>query len=316
MTTLFPLILAAVLAQAPAPTAPAPTKPADAQPASAEFPDAEALLDALEHADDTIDTFQADIVYDKVFMLQADRHTRYGKLCYVVDDRNPQPPGSPPLRTFAVTFDSLVFDGNARPDEQAWIFDGRWLIEKRFDEKQYVAREIAPPGSKIDPLRLGEGPLPIPIGQRKDDILQYYLVQLLPTLDGFDPEDPAQANYMANLDGATHLALTPTTIRVDIEQFSSISIWYRRNADGILLPILARTFDRAGDETFVQLTNIHINQPIPEDVIDNSPPPRDSGWTVQIERYRADKYEPVLRPQFDVPPQFDAPPDEPDATEE
>lgn len=292
MTLLIPLLLAAAsLAQPdvppPAPASHAP--PSAPQASTGEFHSADALLTALEDADKSIRTFHANLVYDKIFMLQDDRHTRFGDLYYEVEPRDPNaPPDQPPLRTFAVRFQSLVLDGAKRDDKQTWIFDGHWLVEKRFAEKQYVAREITKPGSHIDPLRLGEGPLPIPIGQRKADILARYNVKLLPTDDGFDTTDPAQRNYMANLAGATQILLTPLVQRADDDQFKSIRLWYRRNADGVLLPILARTFDRKGDETFVQLTNIRINQPVPQDVIDITRPAPDQGWDVQIERYRAD----------------------------
>ena len=298
MTLLIPLILATTALAQPGASAPPPAPapgmqppPAAAQIPAGEFESADALLTALETADKAIETFHAGLVYDKIFLLQGDRQTRFGDLYYRVDGTPPAPPGAPagqpPLRTFAIHFTKLLLDGAMRDEAQTWIFDGHWLVEKRFVEKQYVAHEMTRPGSHIDPLRLGEGPLPIPIGQRKADILARYDVELRPTGDGFDPDDQAQANYLANLTGATQILLTPRPGRTN-DDFTSIRLWYRHNADGLLLPILARTFSRGGDETFVQLTNIRINQPIPGDVIDITEPAPDSGWDVQIERYRAD----------------------------
>ena len=57
------------------------------------------------------------------------------------------------------------------------MFDGQWLIEKRPDKKQFVAREIAAPGEDFDPLSIKEGIMPIPIGQRAADVLERFDVE-------------------------------------------------------------------------------------------------------------------------------------------
>lgn len=252
---------------------------------AAGFESADALLDALETADAHIRTLEADIVYDRVFMLQGDRHVRYGRLSFRVD---PSPPGGPPARTFAIHFDSLVLDGAIRDDRQAWIFDGHWLVEKRFAEKQYIARQITKPGTRVDPLRLGEGPLPIPIGQRKADILDRYSATLLAWDDGFDPEDESHRGYMRWVSHASQILLEPHAHRLDQDDFRSIRLWYSRDEEGTLLPILSRTVDRKGDEAFVLLSDTVINQPIPPKTLNIEPPPEQEGWHIQSEEWRSD----------------------------
>ncbi len=247
------------------------------------FASAEALLDALETADREIESFQAEIVYDRQFMLQGDRHIRGGDLYFEVEPRRGEPR---PVRTFAVHFEWLLLDGAKRNDRQAWIFDGEWLVEKRFADRQYVARQIAPPGERIDPLRLGEGPLPMPIGQRKADILARYEAEVLPAHAGFDAEQRDHAGYMSAVEGATQLRLTPLPHREAQDDFRSIRLWYRHDEGGRLLPVLSRTVDRKGDESFVLLADVRVNRPIPGSVVDISPPPVEEGWEVQYETYR------------------------------
>ena len=40
---------------------------------------------------------------------------------------------------------------------------GEWFVEKLGNDKQMFKRAIIAPGEKIDPLRIGEGPFPLPI---------------------------------------------------------------------------------------------------------------------------------------------------------
>ncbi len=288
------LLAAATTARAEEPKTSDPTTSPTPQYASAD-----ALLEELESADESISTLSANIVYDRIFMLQGDRHVRYGKLYFDVHE---MPEDQPPYRTFAIHFEKLVLDGAVRDDKQAWIFDGRWLVEKRFVEKQYVAREIARPGTQIDPLRLGEGPLPIPIGQRKQDILDRYTAQLVPWDDAFDPEDPSHVGYMKYVRNASQIVLEPLPHRRNSDDFRSIRLWYAHNDEGLLLPVLSRTLDRKGDESFVLLKNTLINEPIPLDLINIDQPPPGQGWNIQAEQWRnGDEPEPsqTTTPQAD-----------------
>jgi hypothetical protein len=251
---------------------------ADAPP---KFQDAESMLDALEQADRGMTTFASSIVYDRRFMLQDDRHVRTGKLYFQVRGSD----GDRLVRSFGVHFNHLLIDNVNREERSAWIFDGEWLVEKRFAQKQYVARQIARPGQRLDPLRLGQGRLPLPIGQRKVDILARYDVRLLPPDDGFEPGDAATANYATFVSDAQQLELTPKP-GMGEDQFRTIRLWYGRLADGRLVPKLSRTVDRKGDEIFVQLIGPRINEPLPEGVTDIARPAHGTGWDVQIERGR------------------------------
>lgn len=268
--------------------APGEPAPGDAG-ASSRYTEAGALLDALETADRDIETFHSKIIYERYFALQDDRHTRGGDLYYKVEGEAGG--AERPVRTFGVHFDWLVLDGAKREERQAWMFNGQWLVEKRFEAKQYVAHQIARPGERIDPLRLGEGPLPIPIGQRKADILARYDAEVLPTTDGFDPEDPRQTNYMNAVvaRGAVQLRLTPREDRLDEDAFREIRLWYVQEGDERLLPLLSRTEDRKGDESFVLLAGVEVNEPLPDGVVDITPPPVEEGWDIQEERLRAEE---------------------------
>lgn len=283
-------ILLALLAVPGAPNGAPAEEPARAE-ARAHFDTAEQLLEALERADADIRTFRSELAYDRRMTLQGDIQVRYGNLYF--DARRPDPRNQAAIRTFGIHFHTLIFDDQYREEPQTWVFNGEWLVEKRPREKQYIARQIAEPGSGIDPLRLGEGPLPIPIGQKKDDILARYEARLLPVADGFDPDDETTVGYadFVRSRSAQQIMLTPREASRDADDFRNIRLWYAFDAEGRLLPILSRTLDRKGDEVFVQLYSIVVNEPLPAGVTEIDPPPdaRETGWHVQIERRVVDR---------------------------
>jgi hypothetical protein len=249
----------------------APAQKADAAPRGAEIRTAHDLLLALERAGDSIDTLQARVVYDRRFKLQGDRHIRRGKLYFQnLPDANAQR-----VRTFAILFEDLQVAERFEKSPQTWVFDGRWLVEMRVNEKQFIKREIARPGEPFDPLKIGEGPMPIPIGQKAEEIERRYFAELMEPRSGL----PGTWNIPAWLDNTWQVVLTPRN--PDADEFTGIRLWYDRET---LLPRMAITLNRAGDESIVFLDEIKQNEPLPRDRLSVEEPPANSGWQVQIER--------------------------------
>jgi len=242
-----------------------------------QFDSAEALLSALEDAGREIRTLSAGVRYVRRMALQGDEQTRQGALYF---EQSPAGEGQPPRRRFAVVFDTLYVSGRRQPDRQAWVFDGRWLVERRPDEKQYVARELAPAGEQIDPLRLGEGPLPIPIGQRAADVLARFRAELVNPHNGLEDEPGSVHELVAD---TWQLRLTPRESFAQESGFEEVRLWYDRET---LLPRLAKTIDTDGDEAFVVLVGTRVNGPIVDGVFDIEPPAAGAGWDVQIEEFR------------------------------
>lgn len=248
------------------------------------------MLTALETADQNIHTLQAGVRYIRRMVLQGDEQTRQGELFF---QQAPAPEGTRANRVFAVHFDHLIVGRRRETDRQDWVFNGEWLIERRPDEKQYVARQVAPPGEHIDPLRLGEGPLPIPIGQRAADVLSRYEAELVNPHMGLEEEGGSIHEFVAD---TWQLRLTPRTVgkpegapedEGSADEFREIRLWYDRVT---LLPRLARTINRSGDEAFVQLINLRVNDAIRGETFDIEPPPESErgagGWEVEIKEYR------------------------------
>lgn len=249
-----------------------PAAKADAAPRGAEIRTAHDLLLALERAGDSIDTLQARVVYDRRFKLQGDRHIRRGTLYF----QNVPSANAQRVRTFAILFEDLQVAERFEKSPQTWIFDGRWLVEMRVNEKQFIKREIARPGEPFDPLKIGEGPMPIPIGQKAEEIERRYFAELLESPRAGLPED---WNFPAWFDSTWQIVLTPRN--PDADEFTGIRLWYDKDT---LLPRMAITLNRAGDESIVFLDQIKQNEPLPRNRLSVDEPPPNSGWQVQIER--------------------------------
>ena len=264
-----------------------PPPPPSATP-SQDIKNADDLLTRLETADKDLKSLDADIQYDRVFSLAGDRQIRTGKLYYIdskaKDDKGQSAPGS---RKFAIQFTSLkIGDQPTRPEEKIMVFDGHWLIEKMPDQKQMIKREIVPEGKAFDPLKIGEGPFPIPVGQRREDILKRFTADLLPGEDGLvgnEPGDTPKLKDFVTKAKAYQLKLTPKP--APDQDFKEVRLWYAPDKSGTLLPIMARTVNQQDDISIVELVNVKLNQAPPANVFEPQAP---AGWVVQVEQLPAE----------------------------
>jgi|GEM_PF-763197 len=247
------------------------------------------LLDALETADKGMRTFTAGIRYTKVFaeIEGGDRQTWQGMLYF---DARPEAPGTgpgapgaepPPTRKrFAVNFDTLIVGNRRRDETKHLIFDGEYLVEKNAADRQFLKRRVVAKGERTDPLRIGEGPFPLPIGQRKSEILKRLSAELRPFEDGLEHlTEQARARYADTV----QLRLVPRAQARDARDLQEIRIWYRRSD---LLPRLARTKSAEGSTAEVLLINQAVNGTIGVEVF-NTDPPTEPGWDVDVrEQFR------------------------------
>ena len=149
-----------------APSAPAAPAPAPAPAQAAQFADADALLTAVERTADSLRDFRANITLETTDDVTGDTERRLGQLVFVQEE------GKPATRRFAVVFEKFI-DGSGRMDERPvrYIYADGWLTEADFKQRTLVRRQLARAGEQYDPLKPGEGPVPLPIGQRRADVL-------------------------------------------------------------------------------------------------------------------------------------------------
>lgn len=249
---------------------------ASAQP---EFESADDLLLALEQADSDLTALNATVLYVKTFVLAGDEHTRTGELMFAATPSESEQP----TRRFAIDFTKLRMGAIEESILERYVFDGEWLLEMDLEHKQFTRRQIVPPGERFDPLRIGEGPLPIPIGQRRDDILYRFDAELVEPGDGLRTDEE---NLLRITSQWTQIKLVPKEAWVDEIDFTEIRLWYQQRDDGRLLPRLARTTNLGGDEATVLLLNVRVNDDAEVDEKKlNTDPPRE-GWNGQIIQWR------------------------------
>lgn len=284
---------AVVLAQNDAAT-PAPTtapqqaeRPADRQPESVTEPaaitDADKLLRALETADKDITTLTSSIRYTKKpnELVGGDDEVREGRLWFFSRPPEARAPGeaaaaeSRPQRLFQIEFTKLTLGNTRRDDRRIWIFDGHWLVEMDFETRFVDRREVVRQGEQIDPLAIGQGPLPIPIGQKRDQIVARFEASLPAFGDGFEP-----GKAPPSLADTYQLHLKPRPGTQEARDFREVRIWYRKSD---LLPRLARAVHKDGSTTEVFMLDMQVNKDIPETVFDTRTPP---GWNEQIHDFR------------------------------
>lgn len=264
-------------------------------------PEVDRILDELENADRGMRDLQAKIVYDRIDATLGDRQYRFGDLLFM--DRAPEEAmNRAGMRSFVVRFNRYADLDVVRDLNESWAFDGRWLIERNDDDKTFRRREIARAGQEVDPLRLGEGPLPIPIGQRKADILARYRVALVDPTESLNmPGDAAQEDDVRSYreavqnTGAIQLKLIPHE-KGDGE-FDSIRLWYRKATDNPdrWVPLMARAArtnarGREVDVAFVMMVAVQINQGLDEQRMLVPEPGPGEGFAVHVDRLPVEEH--------------------------
>lgn len=243
---------------------------------------AEDMLDVLEAANQDLVTLRAGIRIGTLKDLQGDLQRRTGMVYY--ENRKPQPEEAVmPVRRFAVKFTELDNDGVVSKENQTFVFTGRDLIERNDKQMFYSRRCVLKDGDTRDPLRIGEGPVPLPIGQKKADILQRFEVELWePTRDLVWHVAGEQQPVEKFVDGSKQLRLLPkpdANLQGDIVE---VRLWYKQSkaGGGEWLPCLAWTKNKAGDTTFVELINVKTNVELDANVM-NVDKPAGNAWVVQ-----------------------------------
>jgi hypothetical protein len=230
-------------AQVP-PVAP-PQPAAQSVDAPKPFDTSDQLLDALQRATDGLHDFRANVIYDRLDAITEDRERRIGRIVLQQDDKG--------ARRFAITFDQFIdAAGHASPQPQRFTFADGWLVEFDDARKQSIERQLVPEGTKLDPLRLGEGPLPLPVGQKADDVRRRFTVSLAPAPD---------APLLKRLEGVQGLVLVPRKGSGVDEDFEEVRVWYDLRT---FAPVGVVAKLKGGDTKTVLLREVAVNAGLDE----------------------------------------------------
>jgi len=304
----------------PAPHAAAPSAPVAATPAAAgDITTADELLTRLETADQGLRTLTADIQYVRIFGMMGDRQTRTGSLAFMDErtdaqktaqktEQNTAPAQAegddpeiespaieapatltttttvlPPARRFAVRFNTVQVGSREERSNETYVFDGSVLAHTEPERRQVTRYEIPQGDQARDPLKLGEGPLPLPIAQKREDILKRFDVTLLDANDDLEGEDDKETQSLQQfVAGSYQLKLVPKPEFADQMDASEIRLWYKPveiksptsekpaasdTSTQRLLPRMAQTRNKRDDVAMVRLINVKVNPQIDPSVL-------------------------------------------------
>ncbi len=250
-----------------------------APPRIEDIKSADDLLLALEAADARFQTLQANLREIRLAseLIGGDRQDVEGRVLFLTE--KPKDAGARGRRMFQVDYLFITADKVRRAENRTFIFDGEWFVERQPDVKQIHKRQIVPPGQQIDPLAIGQGPFPIPIGQRREGILDRFRAELVKPEDF--PDRDRTGGVPEYLKDSFQLKLTPKPGSDEAQQFQEVRIWYRRPD---LLPQVARTL-KPDESVFIYLlTSVKTNETLPAGAFDTSVP---EGWAAQVDEYVA-----------------------------
>ena len=229
--------------------------------ALADAPDAAAveILDRLEAAGEKYVTIQADVVHDVMMRLSGDREIRHGAVAYQRET------GEQPAR-FYIRFDTLQQGAGRRfADKVEYAFDGgMWLTEAKHRIRKITRYQVARQGQKIEPLRLGKGPFPLPFGQKTADMLEHFDV----STRAANSNDPADTDYIKLVTKPHHK---------DSINFTWMEMWVDRKTD---LPIKIRCEETASsNHVTVTFSKMTMGSNVDAKLFVITPP---RGWQIEV----------------------------------
>ncbi len=240
-----------------------PTSKSTSQPAPSD--PAVALLDRLERAGEGLRDFSADITYFLWDAMLERREIRSGEILY---DVRPDDGG----RRFAILVTSVIVGNRKDNQNKRYIFDGSWFVEIDHDNRMFTKRQIVAPGERFDPLKLGEGPFPLPVGQRREDVLARFEASLL---DGTEHEVLARFLAGKPVEG---LKLVPLPSTPQAKEIAEVEIFYDA---ATLLPLGIVLTETNGDRKTVMLRQLERNQGIDESKL-SIEEPDPAQWQIDV----------------------------------
>jgi outer membrane lipoprotein-sorting protein len=149
--------------------------------------------------------------------------------------------------------------------EEDELSDGK-LVVQHYDSKLEDHFVIAKPGQKVNPLRLGEGPFPLPVGQEPQAVKKEFDVKLVPP----DKDDPPHT---------VHAQLVPKNGTRLASKFKTVDVWVDTQTN--FTPRI-ETGDTQGTKiTTTELNHLKINSGLTDK--DFQLPPPGSDWSIKTE---------------------------------
>lgn len=221
------------------------------------------ILDRLQASGDKYTTLTADVNYVVEMRMTGETETRTGWVAFQKSTEK-----TPDM--FRIHFDTLKLDqGKKTASQLDYIFDGEWLTIAKHNIKSMTRMQVAQPGQKVEALRIGKGPFPVPFGQKTDDMIKCLQI----TTRAPETDDPANTDY---------LKLIPRKDYEDQLNFKKMEMWIDRATD---LPIKVVVRDKNKNVTTADFSNIKTQAKIDTSLFAMEKP---AGWDLTVERMKKD----------------------------
>lgn len=242
--------------------APAQAGDASAAPRS---PALEAVLDRMDLAGRDLRDLQAKVQFSRVQLIKDNPDDPDEVINYVGHVALLR--GSP---AYSMVHFEKMNDGRTWDKRETWyVFDGRWLVTADERGRSIIKRELVRSGQSVDPFKLGEGPLPLPFGQDKAEIVRQFHLTLMPESKDVPDSD--------------HLLCHPRPGSELADSFARIELFISRRPGasyGLPIKIVAENVQEATLDTAV-FEDIRKNDGLTADSF--SLPSKTKGWTLQEE---------------------------------
>ena len=246
------------------------------------------FLDRLHDTHSTIQTLTARMIATTVYTLQGDLQTVRGSFAIQNDPPTAGAAGDTPTTTrrrIRIDFVDRITDGIIRDDRKSIVFDGEVLLEINHEDQQLIPRQIASPGTIIDPLAVDGAMIPIPVGQTRAEIQNAYDAGFADAIEGLGDDsdlgyelEPTQLGTLRSwVADAVQLVLRPHEGSKALEYYSLIRAWYDRDT---LLPVLVVLSTAEENYEVIQLDSHRVN--------DRAALTNPRAFVTNIEQIRAD----------------------------
>ena len=213
-------------------------------------------------------TLRADIEYTHVDEALGDTEVRKGWVAYQKADKAKGKDGQKTPAKFRVQFTTLKMGrGRTIKDIVDYAFDGHWLTVAKHRIKTITRYQVAPEGRKVEPTRLGRGPLPLPFGQKSDDMLQHFEITTRDT----KPGEPMDTTFLQLVTRPKH--------RKSIN-IKSLKMWVHAREN---VPVKIISTDKNDNTTTIVFTNRKTGQKFDASMFLL---PRRLGWTFSVKRLK------------------------------
>lgn len=223
----------------------------------------DALLNLIEAAAAEVRGVRTRVSFESADALTGDVQLRRGFLTY----RAPADGVGTMFRVHFVVFSAG--GGQPRDTNLTFVSDGNYLAEIDGETQAYTRYTLRQDPEAPDPFAIGSGPLPLPLGLRKNDVLARFAVTRLPG-EARDPESSVQLRLVP-LPGAA----------VDSGE---VRLWFHE-ATGIPMQAASIGADGVSRKTFT-LEDPDWTEVAEASVFSTAPPAEatvENGWHLEIQ---------------------------------